>query len=223
MIIYNYNPSTGEYIGTGEAKESPREPGVFLIPANAVTTVPPTVKTNEIACWNGTKWEKKADFRGKIYYDKTTKEKHEIKEIGIAPNVNWTDVEPADPDAEWNGSAWEVPFSVFKARKLMEIKQAYNSHVAGSFICSLGYPMQFNETDGVKMEGAIKLLVANGGTSGYLTDANDETHYDVPLADIQAVHLEMLAKYAEAHAKKQVLRQQVKAATTQAELDAIQW
>ena len=30
MIIYNYNPSTGEYIGTGEAKESPREPGEFF-------------------------------------------------------------------------------------------------------------------------------------------------------------------------------------------------
>lgn len=117
----------------------------------------------------------------------------------------------------------EEKFQKRKESKLTEIKQAYNSHVAGSFVCSLGYPMQFNETDGVKMEGAIKLLVANGGTSGYLTDANDETHHDVPLADIQAVHLEMLAKYAEAHAKKQILRQQAKDATTQAELDAIEW
>lgn len=223
MIIYNYNPLTGEYIGTNEAKESPREPGIFLIPANAVTVVPPTIGTNEVACWNGREWEKKADYRGLIYWDKATQERHEITGIGISPDVNWTDVEPTDPDAEWNGSTWEVPFSVFIARKLSEIKQAYNSHVAGSFVCSLGYPMQFNETDGVKMEGAIKLLVANGGTSGYLTDANDETHYDVPLADIQAVHLEMLAKHAEAHAKKQILRQQAKDATTQAELDAIEW
>jgi hypothetical protein len=117
----------------------------------------------------------------------------------------------------------EDKFQQAKERKANEIKLAFNAHVAGSFVCSLGYPMQFNETDGVKMEGAIKLLVANGGTAGYLTDANDETHYDVPLADMQAVHLEMLAKYAEAHAKKQVLRQQVKEATTQAELDAIEW
>lgn len=110
-----------------------------------------------------------------------------------------------------------------KETKKKEISQAFDSHVKGSFICSLGYPMQFGESDGVKMEGSIKLLVANGGTAGYLTDANDETHYDVPLADIQAVHLEMLAKYAEAHAKKQILRQQAKDATTQAELDAIEW
>lgn len=223
MIVYEYNPTTGEFTRTSEARESPREQGIFLIPANAVTTVPPTVKTNEIACWNGTKWEKKADFRGKIYYDKTTKDKHEITEIGISPDVNWTDIEPTDPNAEWNGSTWEVPFSVFKARKLTEIQQAFNEHVAGSFECSLGYPMQFGESDGVKMEGAIKLLVANGGTAGYLTDANNETHYDIPLADMQAVHLEMLTKYAEAHAKKQVIRQQVKLASTQEELDAIQW
>lgn len=223
MIVYKFNPTTGEFTGTSEAKESPREPGIFLIPANAVAAVPLPVANNEVAVWNGTKWIKQADYRDKVYYDKTTKEKHEIKEIGIAPDVDWTDVEPTDPDAEWNGSTWEVPFSVFIARKLSEIKQAYNSHVAGSFVCSLGYPMQFGESDGIKMEGAIKLLVASGGTAGYLTDANDETHYDVPLADIQAVHLEMLVKYAEAHAKKQVLRQQVKAATTQAELDAIQW
>jgi len=223
MIIYNYNPINGEYTGIGVAKESPREPGVFLIPANAVTAVPPTVGTDEVAVWNGTKWEKQADYRGKVYYDKTTKERYEIKGIGIVPDVNCTDVVPTDPDAEWNGSTWEVPFSVFIARKLSEIKQAYNSHVAGSFVCSLGYPMQFGESDGVKMEGAIKLLVASGGTAGYLTDANDETHYNIPLADIQTVHLEMLAKYAEAHAKKQILRQQVHAATTQEELDAIQW
>ena len=69
MIIYNYNPSTGEYIGTGEAKESPREPGEFFNPANAVTAVPPTVGVNEVACWNGA-WvgRKSRYFRGKIYY-----------------------------------------------------------------------------------------------------------------------------------------------------------
>lgn len=125
--------------------------------------------------------------------------------------------------SEWDGENWVETFEGKKCRKVHEIGQAYNVYVHGSFVCSLGYPMQFNESDGVKMEGAIKLLVASGGTAGYLTDANDDTHYDVPLADMQAVHFEMLTKYAEAHAKKQLLRQQIKAAATEEDLARIQW
>ena len=132
MIIYNYNPSTGEYIGTGEAKESPRDPGIFLIPANAVTAVPPTVGVDEVAVWNGAKWEVLPDFRGKKFWDKATQEAHEIKEIGVTPDVDWTDVELADSEAEWNGSTWEVPFAILAERKKAEIAQArYNAEIAG--------------------------------------------------------------------------------------------
>lgn len=223
MIIYNYSAITGEFIGTSEAKESPREPGIFLIPANAVTAVPLPVADNEVAVWNGTKWGKQADYRGKVYYDKATKEKHEIKEIGVTPDVNWTDVEPTGPDAIWNGSAWEVPFSVYQTRKLEEIKHTFNEHVTGSFICSLGYSMQFDKSDSLLMEGAIQLIELSGGTTGYITDAEDISHYDVPIADMRTIKVEMLAEYAQAHFKKQLLRQQVQAATTQEELDAIQW
>ena len=34
-IVYNYQPFTGIYSHMNEARESPLEPGVFLLPANA--------------------------------------------------------------------------------------------------------------------------------------------------------------------------------------------
>ena len=115
----------------------------------------------------------------------------------------------------------EDKFAKAKEAKNIEISQAFASYVTGSFTCSLGYPMQFDKNDSLLMEGAIQLMQASGATEGYLTDAENVSHYNVPLADIQTVKLEMLAEYAMAHLKKQTLRTQIDSATTQAELDAI--
>lgn len=117
----------------------------------------------------------------------------------------------------------EDKFQQAKQDKMRAIEAAFNEHVAGSFVCSLGWPMQFDKSDSLLMEGAIQLIEIGGGTTGYITDAENVSHYDVPVADMRAVKIEMLANFAEAHAKKQLLRQQVQAATTQAELDAIEW
>lgn len=219
--VYSYSPETGEYIGTTTAQESPREPGIFLYPANTTDIKQPVCGANEIACFMSGAWQKKSDYRGKTYWDTVTREKHEIKEIGISPEANWTDIEPIDSEAEWVNGAWEIPLAVHKQRKIAEIKQAFNSYVASSTRVTLGYDMQFNESDSIKLEGSIKLMESQNVTSGYLTDAHDETHYNVPLADIKKTQLEMLAAYGVAHARKQELRAQVEAAADKEALDAI--
>lgn len=56
MKIYNYSQLNGVYIGSEQADESPLEPGVFLIPANATTIAPPDAPLGMQAVWEGEKW-----------------------------------------------------------------------------------------------------------------------------------------------------------------------
>lgn len=114
-------------------------------------------------------------------------------------------------------------FEDLRARKYSEISQAHKEHVAGSVMTSLGFPMQFGIQDSLMVEGAIKLGQATQAEVIYLTDAEDVTHYDIPLADAQTVLLEMSTAFAQAHAKKQTLRERASEAQTQSDLDKISW
>ena len=106
--------------------------------------------------------------------------------------------------------------------KLFELESSFDARVSGEFLCSLGWPMQFDRSDTLAVVGAIQLMRANGQSAGYLTDASDVTHYDLPLATIEAIKLEMLAAYAACHARKQELRSAINGAATAEELAAIE-
>ena len=116
----------------------------------------------------------------------------------------------------------EQTLSQKRGSKLCVVESSFNHRIQGSFYCSLGWTMQFDRADTLAVEGAIQLLKATGQTEGYLTDANDETHYEVPLSTIEAVKIEMLAAYAACHARKQELRTAINAAQNEEELDAIE-
>lgn len=125
---------------------------------------------------------------------------------------------------EWDGEDFIAPtFEDLRNRKYREITQSHKEHVAGSVMTSLGFPMQFDMKDSIMVEGAIKIAQASGAEAIYLTDANDVTHYDIPLADAQTVLLEMSTAFAMAHEKKQELRAQTAEAQTQSDLDNIVW
>ena len=55
-IVYNYNATTGIYSHKSEARESPLEPGVFLLPANATFEEAPKVGGDQVAAWLGDEW-----------------------------------------------------------------------------------------------------------------------------------------------------------------------
>lgn len=151
------------------------------------------------------------------------------------PVENWTEYTLA---AEWcnnnaghhiedKGDWYEVvkelepTFEEQKTAKLSELESSFDARVSSSFVCSLNWPMQFNRSDTLAVEGAIQLLKATGQSHSYLTDANDETHYGIPLETIEAVKLEMLEAYARCHAHKQELRKIINNAQSKEELAEI--
>lgn len=54
--IYSYDGPSGEFLMEGEADESPLEPGVFLIPANATTVAPPLHKEGFLRVFRNGDW-----------------------------------------------------------------------------------------------------------------------------------------------------------------------
>lgn len=55
MLVYNYMQDF-VFVNASEARESPLEPGVYLIPANATTTPVPTIPVGQRAVWTGENW-----------------------------------------------------------------------------------------------------------------------------------------------------------------------
>lgn len=108
-----------------------------------------------------------------------------------------------------------------RENKLNELVSSFNERVSGSVTTTDGYEMQFDTSDSLKMQGAVSLMEATGATEGYLTQANDETVYHVPLETMKSVLVEMLAAYAQCHARKQELRALINSAETAEELDEI--
>lgn len=108
-----------------------------------------------------------------------------------------------------------------KTEKLNDMCVDFEQRVSGAFTTSQGYLMQFSPDDSIKMQGAVTLLEATGQETGYITQANDETIPDVPLSTMKAVMLEMIAAFAQCHARKQELRALINAAQNEEELAEI--
>lgn len=107
----------------------------------------------------------------------------------------------------------EKTLEQLKSDKQNELNDAFNRAVEGSFTTTEGYKMQFNTDDSLKMFGAIQLLESTGVESGYITDADDVTHYDIPVATMKSVQNQMLNKYAQCHLLKQQYRALIEAAS----------
>ena len=116
MIVYQYDPETGMHSGNMKAQESPREPNVYLIPANSTSQKPPQTGERECVVYESGKWVLKPDYRGVTYYLADGTE-HTIDVIDVVPPEN----------ALFEKPVIAPTFEDAKAAKLTEINSACDS------------------------------------------------------------------------------------------------
>lgn len=132
MMYMNEATSPLAYCYTDEGEYSHAEPcqfdpleseqkgeAVWLLPANATLTAPPS-ETGKVAVWNGTTWELREDNRGTKYWlpgDNWQTEPREMKDLGPLPDGAMLD-RP------------EKSFSQLKIEKLNEIDTSYQQAIA---------------------------------------------------------------------------------------------
>lgn len=105
MDIYHFDPKTGELAGVAQARESPLEPGVFLLPQLATFDVPPEPQEGHTRVWDGAQWIQKEDRRGKVYW-RPDGTKHVLRALD--------EVEPDDALDEKPAQAFELVKSAAK-------------------------------------------------------------------------------------------------------------
>lgn len=222
--VYNYNPDTGEYLGPETAHESPLEPGVYLLPAHSTETAPPEVGEHQAAVYRDGVWSLIDDHRGEIYYDTATQERHDIKALDEVISNTWTQIEPTDHEAVWNGAAWEVPFEVLKERKRREIWGAGDAILAA---VKARYTQAEIESWSKQEQGAKDLAAGETTTEAAQFIAGIAALRGIPVDTLRDKILANVAAYGRLSTAvigtQQRLDDLIKAAQTADDLAAISW
>jgi hypothetical protein len=102
MQIWNYNPTTGELLGSSTADPCQVEQGAWLIPARATPIDPGAPQPGRVYVFGGTVWSSVADHRGETWWKADAKDNTApvlIDFIGNPVAQGLTKTEPPAPPA----------------------------------------------------------------------------------------------------------------------------
>ncbi len=111
LTIYNFHPVTGEFVGSSAADPSPREQGVWLVPAYATQTAPPAKPEGEAVVFKDGQWTTIPDYRGETWWYQG---KEAIVSFIGEPEASdgWTNIAPPQAGenqaVQWGQGGWEI-------------------------------------------------------------------------------------------------------------------
>lgn len=111
-ILYHFREIDGALDGSSVARESPREPGDYLVPAYATLIAPPE-EVPERSCPvfdAGTNaWSIVPDHRGVPLWSTETAQSARIDVVGVTPDeVGLTELAPPPGPVRWVDGTWEI-------------------------------------------------------------------------------------------------------------------
>lgn len=114
-------------------------------------------------------------------------------------------------------------FTQLQEAKIAEIKAAFSTAVSSGFTCTNTITMDADISDILALKAGYDLAIALGQTTMDITDYNNADHTSLAVADVFTMITELGVNYNTLRTKKNALRTQALAATTQAELEVVQW
>ncbi|MBC05731.1 hypothetical protein [Thalassospira sp.] len=110
MEIYHYHPVTKEHLRTSDARQSPKEPGTFLVPANATIVPAGNAPAGSVRVFDPQSelWSSVDDHRGDSVYRKSDASKVIVDWLGPVGS-DYTEQVPSSPNDTWGGAQWVPP------------------------------------------------------------------------------------------------------------------
>lgn len=105
--VYGYD-GDGYFTGEVEAQASPREPGKFLLPANATTTEPCECETGQIQQYVNGSWKCVDNNKGAIVYHKETGSKVVYNQLGPISAIYTLEECPDSTLYFWKDGKWTL-------------------------------------------------------------------------------------------------------------------
>ena len=132
-------------------------------------------------------------------------------------------VPPESASDIWDGTAWVPDLAFLKTTRKRLIKDACRQALAGGYLTNAGITMDAGPEHVRLLDDGYRLAVRLNQTTMDIRDYNNQVHMAVPIADVEAMVTELALNVQAQLAKKWSLEQQIDAAATVAEVDAVVW
>ena len=220
-IAYSFD-NNGFYTGEVKAWEDPKNPGNYLLPKNS-TFKKPILSKNKIPKFVDEEWVLVPNYRGKVYYNKKTQEKWEIKDYGIEPDNNWTEKKPSE-GVKWSDEKndWIIDLDYWKTKRKQYIKQKFMESFNNGYTCFNGITMDCKLEDIDKLDKGYRLAQKLNQTEMLIRDFYNQEHI-LQLSEVDQMLTELGINYQQQWQKKINLQKQINEATTIDEVMNIDW